>query len=293
MKELNKTDAVQAGKDLTAILLDMCENDNGGNVFIRNYLESLTSDSGIYHQQQDAMEKFSRDSAEMEKNAEQIAESARQNNEQIHAICTQFKTFVDTIKQLTANQKAMNEKVVSLDAKIRDINKFIANIQDISEQTNLLSFNASIEAVRAGEAGKGFRIIANEVKKLSDSTTTISHDIATQVTALNKDIQEVVKENNSHNSFFEQLRTTSGDSNMALEQISEKNETNAVLTRQMLEKVTQNTENIVMTAKNTEEQNINQIKQLADNAAINEIRNNDRLSFLLEMKALFNFMSAE
>jgi methyl-accepting chemotaxis protein len=72
----------------------------------------------------------------------------------------------------------------------RNVKKITEGISDISEQTNLLSLNASIESARAGEAGRGFAIVAEEIRKLSDETASLTTDIAQIVAMLENDANE-------------------------------------------------------------------------------------------------------
>lgn len=78
----------------------------------------------------------------------------------------------------------ITEEINSLNYEVKNIRDIINIIADISEQINLLSLNAAIEAARAGDAGKGFVVVANEIKKLADQTKRSSikiHDIINNV----------------------------------------------------------------------------------------------------------------
>lgn len=72
---------------------------------------------------------------------------------------------------------------------IAKINDAVELILDITDQTKLLSLNASIEAAHAGDAGKGFAVVAEEIKKLSEQS---SHG-ADSIQRVARDIQEKSK----------------------------------------------------------------------------------------------------
>ena len=284
-----KEQLIQSGKDLVNFLIEITNSANSINGFLKEYIALLTAENGIYKKQQDAMRRIAESSEGTQKEADKMMRTSEENGEALQSMCNEFQSLNDTITTAQKGRATMDAKVRNLNDKIKDISSSIKNIQEVSQLTNLLSFNASIEAARAGTAGKGFRIIANEVKKLSGRTQSITSEIETKVKELEKEGQDVVNENHAHDAFMDSLQKTAVESNERLTQIKNDNHENNLFMKTILKQMSENQSNIITVTNETESKNIEQVQYIASHAAENSIQTDDQLSFLFELKHLFEW----
>ncbi len=120
----------------------------------------------------------------------------------VAAACEELSSSGQEISRQTAvsatltvdTVQAVNTAVESISG-LRDaatkIDRVIALINRVAEETNLLALNATIEAAHAGAAGRGFAVVANEIKELSRSTRGATREIALQVTDMQRTVQGV------------------------------------------------------------------------------------------------------
>ncbi|MBR4323511.1 methyl-accepting chemotaxis protein [Treponema sp.] len=286
---------VKAGIDTVETLIQYLAKDAIGGDFLKKYLESREAQSQAAQEQQQALQQLLDDTSEMEAGNRQISESVEGNIHRLGMIAQTIQSLRNSVDVIEQEQRKYAAQFESLISQAKVISSQINDIQNISAQTNLLSFNASIEAARAGVAGKGFRVIANEVKKLSNDTSKTSEEINLNVEKLVNSITNLEKITKSNTEALENLASQTEETLNKFSQVREANQSsNMNITRigSVIENNVRGINNVISNVKKTEKVNEENLKVFAKCASENEMLFNDLYSFVYELKAIFKDLQA-
>lgn len=130
---------------------------------------------------------------EVGKVVEKVEVLVDENENMINRGMEIIKILGERAQKTTDMTSEVGSSIESLKKEYEIINSFVETITSISEQTNLLSLNASIEAARAGEAGRGFSVVAEEIRKLADDSAAAAREIQNNVTQIMSQTESSVK----------------------------------------------------------------------------------------------------
>ncbi|MBR4025969.1 MAG: methyl-accepting chemotaxis protein [Lachnospiraceae bacterium] len=192
VKQMQKTLSGIVGElnDISGVLVD------GANSLYdisEKVNEASENNSATSEELAASMEQTSRSAESVNNNIQEMNENVSLVADEIQKGTDLTEEIMDKAQEIRHKTKQASDKTIAVFGNIRrdseeaiirakdvqTINSLASAIQNIAEETNLLSLNASIEAARAGEAGKGFAVVAGEISKLANQTSQTSANILT------------------------------------------------------------------------------------------------------------------
>ena len=105
--------------------------------------------------------------------------------------------IADSLLHLATESRNSAGEVDALAQRADEIGAIVKLIHDVADQTNLLALNAAIEAARAGEQGRGFAVVADEVRKLAERTSSATTEIEQMIVGIQNDTSSAVSAMNA------------------------------------------------------------------------------------------------
>jgi hypothetical protein len=124
---------------------------------------------------------------EIETVAGAIFESLQQTNSNVEEIA-------DGSQQLSSTINFLLNFSQTTDQKIKETDSILSSIQSIASQSNLLALNAAIEAARAGDAGRGFSVVADEMRKLAQTSSESAKRVSATLLEIRNAVQNMAGE---------------------------------------------------------------------------------------------------
>ena len=210
----------------TSTISQMADNISVVNAQVKNQAQSVDNSASAITQITRNIDSLDNMIQSQASSVEEASAAVEEMIGNINSVDKSVMKMVEAFNVLEADTKNGIDKNSSVNSLIQRIaeqstSMVDANttIQNIAEQTNLLAMNAAIEAAHAGEAGKGFSVVADEIRKLAETSAEQSNKIGEELTNIQNGIENVVETSSESEHSFQAVSNRINMTNEIISQI--------------------------------------------------------------------------
>lgn len=212
----NTTESI---KDITKSIATVSENVKSQITDTKETTEMLDEVDSSIHDLEEMIDTQTQSVSAASTAVEQMIGNIGSINSFVEKMATSFDALHDNAASGLKKQTAANDTVKEILSQSKGLQAANEAISSIADETNLLAMNAAIEAAHAGEAGKGFSVVADEIRKLSETSSEQSKSISVNLNKIHALIDTMVELSEESNAAFGSVTTLINDTTSVVQEI--------------------------------------------------------------------------